>query len=349
MPFLKADPASAHLTPCNALLAAACKQHGLELYLEEAFQYSGYFKTKAGTLLPFKGTSLPVNAYGAAAVAADKGFCAELLASQSLSTPTGIVLAPPATLREISNSNPQAAIKTAGFRQAEYFSAHHGFPLFIKPNDGTQGKGVYKVDEAAQLLQRFNELAHNHPLIRLEVAATGTDLRIIVLDGEVQAVIRRDPPFLNGDGASSLAQLLDSFETQQQTRSGGKKISQEDNRLAAHLARSGWQLHDIPPKGAKVTLLPSANLSTGGTATLITGDLAPCHAQTAIAAAKAVGLRYAGVDLMVEDVTAQTSGAYKIIELNAGPGLVNFLSADPSHARIISQIYNKICSSLKGL
>jgi D-alanine-D-alanine ligase-like ATP-grasp enzyme len=60
------------------------------------------------------------------------------------------------------------------------------------------------------------------------------------------------------------------------------------------LNRSGFDKADIPAEGARVNLLESASLSTGGEAIDLSDAIHPEFAELAIKACGAVGLKFAG-------------------------------------------------------
>ena len=78
----------------------------------------------------------------------------------------------------------------------------------------------------------------------------------------------------------------------------------------------------VPAEGRRVLVRRNANLSSGGTATDVTDEVHPRAAASAVAAARAVGLDIAGVDVVapVIDQPLEQSGGV-VVEVNSGPGL----------------------------
>jgi D-alanine-D-alanine ligase-like ATP-grasp enzyme len=76
-------------------------------------------------------------------------------------------------------------------------------------------------------------------------------------------------------------------------------------------------------KGKRLVLLDVANLTQGGTATEITNELDPALAALAVGAARQIGLRYCGVDVLTEDGTGPSSRRL-IVELNGSPTIHHF-------------------------
>ena len=77
----------------------------------------------------------------------------------------------------------------------------------------------------------------------------------------------------------------------------------------------------MPPKGERVKLALTGNMSTGGTSIDRTLEAHPDNVEIAEMAARVVGLDVAGIDFICPDITVpvrETGGA--IVEVNAAPG-----------------------------
>ena len=77
----------------------------------------------------------------------------------------------------------------------------------------------------------------------------------------------------------------------------------------------------MPPKGERVKLALTGNMSTGGTSIDRTIEAHPDNVEIAEMAARVVGLDVAGIDFICPDITVpvrETGGA--IVEVNAAPG-----------------------------
>jgi cyanophycin synthetase len=100
-----------------------------------------------------------------------------------------------------------------------------------------------------------------------------------------------------------------------------------DEIALATLEKQGLHADAIPEKGRRVVLRNNANLSTGGTATDVTGDVHPEVAARAVEASQMIGLDICGVDVVCDSVLRpleEQGGG--IVEVNAAPGLRMHLS-----------------------
>jgi cyanophycin synthetase len=94
-----------------------------------------------------------------------------------------------------------------------------------------------------------------------------------------------------------------------------------DDFLMEMLNREGLTLDSVVEKGREVFLKPTANLSTGGTATDVTDLVHPDNVFMCERIARIIGLDICGIDIMAESLSTpvkENGGA--ILEVNAAPG-----------------------------
>ena len=84
-----------------------------------------------------------------------------------------------------------------------------GYPVVLKPRYGYQGKGVYlNIKNEKQLIEAYNKIKSKYKDIMVEQYIEGYDYRVCVVDGDVIAVSRRNPPIVKGDGVSTIKELI---------------------------------------------------------------------------------------------------------------------------------------------
>ena len=185
-----------------------------------------------------------------------------------------------------------------------------------------------RIHDVTQFEDALRRLSDTHAQLLLQREIRGRDLRIIVLDGEILCGIERKAPDVTGDGRRSVTELID----------GNMKITASDDRIDATLARQGLTRDSIPGIDEKIELLPVTNLSAGGTAEIVTDRLEPESVESALKATAALGLRYAGVDMILpEGGQGRTSAV--VLEVNAAPGLNNLYRQGPLEANCVRAIY----------
>ncbi len=210
-----------------------------------------------------------------------------------------------------------------------------GLPVVLKPLDGNQGKGVTVNIVTRDHLDIAFRAAAEYGEVMVEKFLPGNDFRLLVVGNKLVAASRREPPQVLGDGLHTVRELVD-IVNQDPRRGEGHATSltkiRFDEIAVARLAVQDLTPESIPARGRRVILRNNANLSTGGTATDVTGDVHPEVAARAVAAAQMIGLDICGVDVVCESVLrpleAQNGG---VVEVNAAPGLRMHLS--PSYGK----------------
>ncbi len=168
----------------------------------------------------------------------------------------------------------------------------------------------------------------------LEEQVAGVDHRVLVIDGHVAAVAERRPPSVTGDGTLTIAQLVERLNDDPRRGDGHENLLTRASIEPRELVRQGFTASDVPDVGLQVRLQATANLSRGGDAVDRTDDIHPGLAELAERAASAVGLDVAGVDLLVEDITAPPEAQrVAVIEVNAAPGFRMHLAPSEGQPR----------------
>jgi cyanophycin synthetase len=127
-----------------------------------------------------------------------------------------------------------------------------------------------------------------------------------------------------GDGKSTIQELIDKVNEDPRRGYGHEKTLTQikvDEFTMDMLSKASLTLESVLPAGVEQWLKPTANLSTGGTATDVTDMVHPDNIFMCERIAKIIGLDICGIDIMAENLTepvAKTGGA--ILEVNAAPG-----------------------------
>lgn len=241
----------------------------------------------------------------AADIASDKELTKQLLIEQNIPVPEG---------REVRNV---IDLLLEGEKI--------GYPLVLKPRYGNKGEGVIlNIKDDKELINEFNNIKSKYDGIILEKHIEGNDYRVCVVDNEVVAVALRIPPFVIGDGRSSLKELI--RELNEDSRRGydhEKPLTKVkiDNELIGFLEDKGLSLNTILEVGEKVDLREKANLSTGGMGIDCTDEIAEENKKICIRAAKAIGLDICGIDIKTSDISKPIDKNGGIMEINAAPGI----------------------------
>ncbi|OGI65462.1 hypothetical protein A3A95_02625 [Candidatus Nomurabacteria bacterium RIFCSPLOWO2_01_FULL_39_18] len=224
-----------------------------------------------------------------------------------------------------------------------------GYPLIVKPNSQSQGLGVCLVSDAVKLRHALLEVFKIDRVAIIEKYLPGRDYRIVVLDKEIISAYERIPLSVTGDGKNSIFSLLKKKQKLFEKTERDTRINFEDRRIKIKLKKLGYTFGSIPAKGEKIFLLDNANLSTGGDAVDMTNTIHPDFCKIAIKLTRDMGLRIAGVDIMVTkgDIAKNPKNSrYYVIEINAAPGLDHYVTTGGKQKKIVEAMYLKILKAL---
>jgi D-alanine-D-alanine ligase-like ATP-grasp enzyme len=224
-----------------------------------------------------------------------------------------------------------------------------GFPVIVKPNSKSQGSGVCLVWNKKELQKAFLEILKSDKVVIVERYLPGKDYRIAVLDGKIISAYERIPLSITGDGKSSVLSLLKQKQKFFILSERDTKINLKDFRMKMKLRKQGLSLKSILPKDHQIFLLDNANLSTGGDALDVTSIIHKEFSKIAINLTRDMGLRIAGVDIMVTkgDITQNPKNCqYYIIEINAAPGLDHYVTTGQAQRKAVEAMYLKVFKAL---
>lgn len=209
---------------------------------------------------------------------------------------------------------------------AMLYAAFLGFPVILKPADSSQGRGVQGPLGTMEEVEAAAESCCRHPassgLFMIERLHSGREVRLFVGRGGPYAAVWREPASVWGDGIATITELAQrETERRMNPRRTCEGPIALDDGVVVHLARQGRGLGDIPGAGERVFLRGHVE-GSGASVGDLTDELHPSIAAIGLRALQALGLPYAGFDLLVPDPTqAQPIDEVVILEANANPGL----------------------------
>jgi GNAT-family acetyltransferase (TIGR03103 family) len=232
---------------------------------------------------------------------------------------------------------PRARLAT--FDEGDYDFLREVGEVVVKPTRGEQGKGITVgiladsgPDELAAALARAKK---EHPEVLIEQRVSGSDLRLVVIDGRVVAAALRLPPEIIGTGDHSVRELILAASRRRSAATGGESRIPVDEVTEATIAEAGWKLDDVLPEGTRLCVRHTANLHQGGTIHDVTSQVSAELCRVGVAAAEAIGIPVTGIDLLVPDVAGDD---YAFIEANERPGLANH-EPQPTAAAFVDYLF----------
>lgn len=200
------------------------------------------------------------------------------------------------------------------------------YPLVIKPMDGNHGNGITTdINTREEALDAFKIAQCYSNSVICEQFITGHDFRVLVINYKFTAAALRTPAAVRGTGTHTIRELIDIVNNNPARGSGHEEVLTAitlDDVAAMLLCKKGYTPDTVLPEGEVLYLKPTANLSTGGSATDVTDIVHPYNVAMFERIARIIGLDICGIDVIANDLEHpinKNGGA--ILEVNAGPGL----------------------------
>jgi glutathione synthase/RimK-type ligase-like ATP-grasp enzyme len=196
---------------------------------------------------------------------------------------------------------------------ARTFAAKLGYPVFVKPNQGSRGNFAEIVSDDAALLDYAQRVAVEFESFLVEPVLRGAEHRVLIHDGRPVFHAVKQAPALIGDGRRTASALLE--ERNAELRGAGVSPWPP-----SALSLAGRDPSSVPASGERVVLPGRRNLSAIGEIESFNDTAPPALTNLAKKAVAALGLRIGAVDLFDLSPAGDLSQLV-IIEVNGNPGL----------------------------
>jgi hypothetical protein len=246
------------------------------------------------------GASSPyaLNDVRAASIARDKAFCAEVLRRARVAVLPGRMFFVTPRWREMRGSGREPEDAIAYVRRAT-------LPIFCKPIAASNGLYAEIIETREAFADYMQRVSAEHFAILIQPVFYALEHRVFVLNGAPLFSYRKNMPTVLGDGVSPLGALIASMLPRGSTMAmppAGR------NPAGVRIA-----LDDVPSFGEPLWLEGPANRAMGGTTSAVCDGARSDLAPVAVAAADAVGLKLAAVDLF------ELPDGPTVIEVNSNP------------------------------
>jgi cyanophycin synthetase len=255
-------------------------------------------------------------------IAGDKDRTKRILTDASIPVPAGDVVRSVEKLKEAIN--------------------RIGYPIVLKPLDGNHGKGatidVRNWQEAQLAFERAKQFSEK---IIIERFIAGKDFRVLVINNKFVAAAQRIPASVTGDGRHTIRELIQIVNSDPRRGNGHDNILtciEVNDVCLGFLEKHGKTLDSVLSIGEQCFLKPTANLSTGGTATDVTDEVHARNIALFERVARTIGLDVCGIDVMAPHLSSpiqENGGA--ILEVNAAPGFRMHLQPTMGRSRNVAE------------
>ena len=202
-----------------------------------------------------------------------------------------------------------------------------GSAVVVKPLDANHGRAVFTgLTDKSEVLLAYEQANREGNGVIVERFVSGSEHRLLVVGDRMVAAARGDYAYVVGDGKCTIAELVESQLNSDPRRGDDENCPLNlivlDAANCVTLEQQEYKPDSIPLKHAKVLIQRSDNLATDVT-DLVHSEVA----ETAVHAAKVVGLDIAGIDIVARDISLplKEQGGI-VVEVNSGPGLLMHLA-----------------------
>lgn len=342
MPRIKKSSKNKRSLPyLTGLVKKLAPKAGAKVVVEPEWGIAAQIIYRNGVVRSLRMYSLDLNHIASADIARDKDYAKFFMAKKGYPVALGQTVFSDEWARAIRSK------RTAAY--GIKYAAQIGFPVIAKPNSKSQGSGVQKADNAQELKSALREIFKSDRVALIEKYLPGKDYRIVVLDKEIISVYERTPLSVTGDGKLSILSLLKKKQKDFILSERDTRINFNDKRIKQKMKSQGYGFRSVLQKGQKIFLLDNANLSTGGEAKDVTKIIHPGFSKIARNITRDMGLRMAGVDIMVRqgDITKDPKNSrYYVIEINAAPGLDHYVTTGSKQRKNVEAMYLKVLKAL---
>ena len=321
------------------VLQKVAPQIGATVVLEPEWNIAGQIIFQNGRKCYFKYSSLDLNPQGASEIAKDKDYANFFMNQLAYPTVPGKTFFSDLWCETIgSERNLDAAYN---------YAVRTGFPVIVKPNSGSQGIGVFVVNNKDEFYRAVRFIFEWDRVVLVQKIVHGNDYRVVVVDDKVISAYQRIPLHVVGDGVLTIRQLLKQKQASFAFSGRDTKIKIRDARINNKLKQRGLTINSIPIAGEKIFLLDNANLSSGGDSVDVTDFIHPEFCQIAVRLTKDMGLRFCGVDFMIVGSIREKPAEYCILEINASPGLDHYVKSGKAQEKIVEDMYVEILKAME--
>lgn len=218
-------------------------------------------------------------------------------------------------------------------------AAELGFPVAVKPIDGTMFQGIsLDIRTMEEAEAAYDRAVQHGSAVMIEPYLDTPDFRATVVGGAVAIVMRRNRPYVVGDGQRTITALIAAHNAdlrQGRARFPAGYAIEIDDEVRWTLARSGLQPDAVPDAGLRVMVRTAPVRQLGGFPTNETATVHPEMLRLFERIAHVLAMPVVAIDFRAEALDRPwQEQRIAVLEANARPGIGD-LEGDRMARRIL--------------
>ncbi len=196
--------------------------------------------------------------------------------------------------------------------------------LVCKPNEGTGGRNVYKVNDVLELESATHKIfSKTRSMAVSPYCEIIKEYRVIVLSNEVKLIYSKNIPFILGDGKRSVRELVVEYISHNTAGNFSYSFDEETANC-------------ILKEGEIFKLNWKSNLGQGASPIILShGDEYDTLSALALKATKALSMSFCSVDIV------DTLKGLQVLEINNGVMMENFAQVNQDNYKTAKGIYKE--------
>lgn len=208
---------------------------------------------------------------------------------------------------------------------AARFAKEHGFPLCIKPNVSGYSRGShFPITNNKELWKAALMVKVWWPSSVIEQYLQGSNYRVLATQNKIVSIIRRYPPFIDGNGVDNIGKLIDdenAIREQMQLHPTIYPIK-KSKLVVNYLKKQHLSFESVPAENERIYLFNRVALAPGGIVETIDQSKVPQINKSLFCdVVKQFDANLFGIDVILENGIEQDYTTQKCIflEVNSRP------------------------------
>jgi D-alanine-D-alanine ligase-like ATP-grasp enzyme len=200
----------------------------------------------------------------------------------------------------------------------------NGGMVVAKPTLGSRSRHTkVHIKTREELIKSFKIAKQICPIVSIEEELKGWVYRVSLIGGEVAGVLRRDPPYVIGDGKKTVKELILEANKDPRRESGAFHEIPINDELDSALKIQSLDRDSVPVFGKKIIAGVKVGRSQGGTNADVTDEIHIENKKLFTDIGRFLDDPLVGIDFIIEDISRPWRAQMPcgVIELNTVPFL----------------------------